>query len=66
MWPFDSKIKKEAYRDGVMDVIGLIEQYKNVHKEKMRSQGFSGDEIQACITCLEAVAREGLKLIAKL
>ena len=59
------------YTQGVDDSLkAIIDSYQTrsitTEHVKLIRQGFSGDEVRACIVCGSAVAREGLKIIRKM
>ena len=61
-------INRAAYRAGLQAALGVIEKKIETHKRsegELRDQGMSGDEVAACITCLSAVAREIIAMMAK-
>ena len=61
-------IQKRAYRAGLQAAYDLIDAKVKKHeaeKSELSAKGMSGDEIQACITCLVAIGREIIKLMSK-
>lgn len=54
-------LQRKAYKAGMATALQIIEARIRIHEKnegKLRDEGMSGDEVQACITCLVAVARE--------
>jgi len=61
-------IQKRAYRAGLQAAYDMIQAKIAKHqaeKQELSAKGMSGDEIQACITCLVAIGREIIKAMGK-